>query len=246
MDWKQFGRALLETQDLDPVYVMLARAELNQAWLRRWLLAYWCFYHAGVATAAASCGIQGVYYNYLRGALKEAPRGSERRHFRGEKARHAIDWLSQFNPELLVNSMVSYPTFQEVEAAARSVPMFGPWIAFKVADMAERVLRQPIDFSGCDVVAFYDEPKKGALKVAQMEGWPLDAVVPNMLKEFKGYRAPPYFDRGLNVQEMETILCKWKSHLNGHYEMGKDTHEIGVALSYHKGQISSRLKGLLP
>ena len=30
----------------------------------------------------------------------------------------------------------------------------------------------------------------------------------------------------MNVQEVETILCKWKSHMGGHYPLGNDLHEI--------------------
>jgi hypothetical protein len=38
--------------------------------------------------------------------------------------------------------------------------------------------------------------------------------------------APPARDRLVNVQECETVLCKYKSHINGHYPPGKDTLEV--------------------
>ena len=36
--------------------------------------------------------------------------------------------------------------------------------------------------------------------------------------------------RRVNVQEVETIFCKYKSHLKGHYPVGKDSEEIRHAL----------------
>jgi hypothetical protein len=47
MSLEDFGKALLDTRDLDSVYVVLWRAYrgLDMTWptLRKWLLAYWCF-----------------------------------------------------------------------------------------------------------------------------------------------------------------------------------------------------------
>ena len=37
---------------------------------------------------------------------------------------------------------------------------------------------------------------------------------------------PPLYDRPIGLQEVETVLCKWKSHLNGHYPLYNDTDEI--------------------
>ena len=33
-------------------------------------------------------------------------------------------------------------------------------------------------------------------------------------------------NRRVNIQEVETILCKWKSHMNGHYPLSNDVDEI--------------------
>ena len=49
-----FGAQLLETKDLDPVYVMLHEADLGKPTLYRWLIAYWAFYHCGTAAWASN------------------------------------------------------------------------------------------------------------------------------------------------------------------------------------------------
>jgi hypothetical protein len=52
--------------------------------------------------------------------------------------------------------------------------------------------------------------------------------------------------RVLAVQEYETILCKYKSHLSGHYPMGKDTREILHVLRDPRwGPLAQRLAGNL-
>jgi hypothetical protein len=58
-----------------------------------------------------------------------------------------------------------------------------------------------------------------------------------MLKRKLGtLKAPPRFERRINIQEIETILCKWKSHINGHYFVGKDIQEIRHGLSLNRLQ----------
>ena len=54
MDAVTFGQKLIDTLDLDPVYVLLAHSNLPQGHLDHWLMAYWCFYHAGAACYIAS------------------------------------------------------------------------------------------------------------------------------------------------------------------------------------------------
>jgi hypothetical protein len=55
-------------------------------------------------------------------------------------------------------------------------------------------------------------------------------VVNRLLKEFEDYEAPPFGERKVNIQEVETILCKFKSHLSGHYPWQNDTIEIRAGL----------------
>ena len=255
MKVEAFGRTLIETGDLDPIYVMLVGAGLDEKLLKRWLLAYWCFYHAGVASCIAENGrdywadMNAVAYNHdLR-----FPRGSERRHFRGALAISSVAFLEQefLQPEDAFARL--HGTFKRVTAEVTRWRGFGPWIAFKAADMIDRVLGETIDFSDCEL-AFYRDPVKGAHKA--LDQWGItpgtfsdkEAVrhaVDRLIQSFDDYLAPPFFDRAINVQEVETILCKWKSHLNGHYPLGKDTREIRHGLDGW-GDLAKSLKEHLP
>ena len=71
--------------------------------------------------------------------------------------------------------------------------------------------------------------------------WAHDRILTQLSSDDHGWFAPPEFDRLIDVQETETILCKWKSYLGGHYEIGKDTREIEERLKTSKTRIGKQL-----
>lgn len=234
-----FGTTLLRTNDLDPVYVMIGRAQLPAPLLQRWCVAYWMFYHVGVASRIAEAK---DFWTTTEQAFHEKwPRGAERRHFRTQRAWNAVQWMKTLGtPEDLLAQWFAKIddaplTFQTVSRRVRSTPEFGPWVAFKVADMAERVLKIPIDFADC-ALGIYREPVKGAALIAygdedrRLSTDELTSVVKQLAREWSAWLAPPSYNRPINVQEIETILCKYKSHTHGHYPVGKDSEEVLHAL----------------
>jgi Alpha-glutamyl/putrescinyl thymine pyrophosphorylase clade 2 len=243
---EEFGAQLLTTGDLDPVYVALRKARLDQETLRRWLFAYWCCYHVGASCYLAQHEGKDYWdWMYLMAANSALtplggrwPRGHERRHFRGEKAWRAIDYY-QHNwgtPENLVRKIEEHgPKFSNIRRhVIAALPQFGPWMAFKIGDMLERVLEVEVDFVDSDVLMF-DQPYGSAMDVyAELEeqhlgapqGDPVRLATAYLIKYFSGYEAPPSYNRPVNIQEVETILCKWKSHKNGSYPLMNDIHEI--------------------
>lgn len=265
-----FGDALLRTGDLDPVYVALHNAGLDSATLSRLCLAYWCFYHLGMASQLAEIKSPKKYWEKMMEAAintsrpdgtKPWPRGAERRHFRGQQAVSAMTELVQRykTPEHAVEGLLGagkghgtghpFPmSYGSVAAAAQSHRGFGEWIAFKIADMAERVLGYPVDFSDC-TLGIYKDPRQGAALAfhtrgqgtGQGEPWKqplsdqeLAETVAFYVDHFRKYKCMPAHVGGhfrkVNVQEVETVFCKWKSHVKGHYPVGKDTLEISHGL----------------
>lgn len=142
-------------------------------------------------------------------------------------------------PEKMVDCILDGPRdFESIRRRVKTHHLFGDWIAFKIGDMLERVLGEQVDFSEADVFMFKD-PVKGAKMV--WESWPdsvpkefneemIPAVVHILKKQFAGFKAPPIYDRLVGLQEVETILCKWKSHMNGHYPLNNDICEIRKGL----------------
>lgn len=237
LDIFTFSRQLIKSNDLDPVYVMLWNSDLmtSRTMLCRWLVAYWCFYHCGTA-----CWIidQPDYWQALAEAAvtKTHPRASERRHFRGQAAVKSVQGLRglRLTPDQIVRGLGhsdERPTASEVMGRVKRMRGFGDWIAFKVADMLERLALCPVLFQPEDVFNMFDVPRKGAEEMAQRHGpcqgqsvysWAYQELTAVLGTQ----TAPPRHERMLNIQEVETCLCKWKSHLNGHYEVGKDIHEV--------------------
>jgi hypothetical protein len=132
--------------------------------------------------------------------------------------------------------------FAAVNAVAQSHRGFGPWISFKIADMLDRCTKEFVDFDQAAVFMFKD-PREAALRLwRERNGFnekakPKDEqdvitqVVGYLRETFKNFTAPPSHERPVDLQEIETILCKWKSHMNGHYPLKNDITEIRHGLS---------------
>lgn len=260
LDIYTFGAHLLETGDLDPVYIALDKMEWSDADQQaRWLVAYWCFYHCGAASYISEASGKEFWQRMSVAAKNEAeapdggrwPRGSERRHFRGEAASKAVKtlWGRYFeDPERIVTEIAAGEgplPYAMVAGRAKELPLFGPWISFKVCDMLDRLGIQAVDFDQAAVFMF-DDPVKAALTLWRQhsklpdEAKPKDEatkvriienVVDHLSEHFKGFTAPPRHERPVGLQEIETILCKWKSHRNGHYPLFNDIDEIRHGLS---------------
>lgn len=266
---REFGKELLRLNDLDPVYVLVWEAMntpgsgFDRRKVYHWLLAYWSFYHVGTASWVTDPlvylpdgrlpkewdRVSGEYWERMGTAAgsKDYPRSSERRHFRGENAKESVAFLLSMGVPRLF-----HPFFQDqtngVTARAEHVMAevlawtgFGPWIAFKAADMLERLGLMKIDFEPTSQI-FYKSPREAALLLwdecnpgldperepGDVVAWAIGEVLAGLKRDpiaDRGTRrglAPPRYERELNAQEAETILCKWGSYRKGHYHIGED------------------------
>lgn len=249
MKCNEFGKHLLDAGDLDPVYTALWNAELPPHKLKRWLLAYWCFYHMGTASWIADRAT-GYWERFYEAANSKAyPRCSERRHFRAANAVNSVIYLENEGLANLFGPLID-PKIQSAAEIMRKVRKwngFGPWISFKVADMLERLDLCRVRFNVADVYLF-ESPLEGAKLLAEERGAEVSQsqlpswAVETLLKDFRGYKAPPRFERSLNAQEIETILCKWKSFKGGHYEIGEDVESCQKSLqSFSRVNTSKQL-----
>jgi hypothetical protein len=244
-----FGRKLLRTNDLDPVYVVLQEANLEPPKLRRWLLAYWCFYHCGTASFISSD--KRTFWLRMRAAAesKTFPRCNERRHFRGDLSIKSVDWLENKGLSTLFMPLQRDQGLDSVMEYVTGWYGFGDWIAFKVADMVERLDIACIEFP-LDSMFLFDSPRKGASTMFLRHGdprgiCPLDTgrwAVERLLERLGERLAPPRYERRVNGQEVETILCKWRQHVKGRYKIGQDIEEVRKSLKrFPKCTTSKRL-----
>jgi hypothetical protein len=272
LEIEPFGERLLAEGDLDPVYLALHRLSLEPVVLHRWLLAYSCFYSAGVACYAAER--EGdAFWSPLETAAANVeptpfgerwPRGHERRHSRGAQGiRMIADLRSRYGnrPENFIDACRA-PTCAEVMKKVESHYLYGRWIGFKIADLLDRVVGHPVSFDSSAIFMF-DDPTKAAnilyarrvLKIqdhtkvkTRLNAKGLEDVITWMKEQFKGHLAPPLMDRPIGLQECETILCKWKSHLNGHYPDYNDIDEIndGVQSWWEHSSLAKRFLDAMP
>jgi hypothetical protein len=250
----EFAKPLVTSRDLDPLYVALWEAQLTRKQLCKWLLAYWCYYHAGVSSWASE---QSDFYGALEHIARSGtdyPRGSERRHFRGELAIRSVAALKERgSAEKIIDWLCTESKAYTVMARVKLMYGFGEWISWKVPDMLERLGMAPIRFEEDDVALMFKSSLEGAQMTYESychESTPESPLVwahRYVLKRLPRMLAPPRFERVLNVQETETIFCKWKSHVGGHYPLGKDSHELRLGLlKYARSRTSQRLLAGLP
>lgn len=265
VDIETFGKHLLDSGDLDPIYIALHKArecrDMLDPQLKRWLVAYWCLYHAGAASYLSEFEGNAFWLELGKAARNDEPaptgerwpRGHERRHWRGEAARKACRTMAGMYPDApedIVHTIIRSPDmgplpFSTIAERAQKLPLFGPWISFKVADMTDRVLGCKVEFDNNAVFMFKD-PTEAALKLWRVKAGlnenamprfkdkAIQDVVDYLTHHFRLYNAPPLGDRPVGLQEVETILCKWKSHMNGHYPFYNDIIEIREGLQLWK------------
>lgn len=259
VNWLDFSINLLKKFDLDPIYVILTNTTIPENVLKRWLLAYWCYYSAGTASHIAE---QPDFYAAMRQKFSgegQYPRGHERRHFRGNDGWKAIEYLEQFGaPEKVVDHIYTGAMdYQSVAGRAMQFKLFGPWIAWKICDMGERVMCLDVDFSNTNLYMYKDPVQGAALymyedwqhPISKEEvGWVVEdilEVLGDMRVARQSFLAPPHLDRPLNIQEVETLLCKYKAHVKGHYPINFDLTEIRHGL-VGWGDLAQQLLGVLP
>lgn len=228
--------------------------------LQRWVLGYILCYHCGAACYfSEKKGVH--FFEELLIAARNAqeapvggrwPRSHERRHWRGQFALNVVGRLQERYGEHPENFLLNVAGLERWSAKPELTPFkriqanlkmhygFGPWATFKLADIIDRVGLAPVEFKYQDVV-IYDDPVKAAERLVKERYDLPDAasVKPEAVKDvfdwlidhFSDQSAPPLHDRPVDIQEIETVLCKWKSHQNGRYPLYNDLREIkeGIA-----------------
>src|SRR5574338_195431 len=132
LDVYTFGRQLIETNDLDPIYVMLWAAKLPTNQLHNWILAYLYFYHAGTSSWISNVITQDEYWKRMAkaAASKDYLRSSERRHFRGQASINAVATLQAMKatPQSIIQSFISNGhDLQSVMKKVKELPLCGNW-----------------------------------------------------------------------------------------------------------------------
>lgn len=241
----EFGKALLDAHDLDPLYDMIWHADLPKATKARYVLAYLCFYHTGTAAWISEPLDYWAAMRYAA-STKDLPRGNDRRHFRGKNGINSVNALIGLDasPECILYAWAGYPTatIEEVMDKVQEVVGFGPTTSFKAADMMERLGFVSYVFDPEDSLLCSKTPREGAEEMAiaeALEGHEGEDVVVwasnRIINHLGVYMAPPRYERGLSPLETETILCKWMHYLKGSYKVGDGIKACRQGLELYRG-----------
>jgi len=208
-------RVDIYTGDSDPVYWAVARAKQKPShgypWATRFCVAMLAYYHTG--TAAVAADYEGEeFWKHLHEIYPVAPRGSERRHFRGEAGLKSLRSMQKFvhTPEDF------FSVFGKDYAAVsrqcqKYLSGFGPYFQLKVCDYMDRCLGLKIEsYDGLEK----NLPTEPARAVELMiPTAPIPYAFKRLCDEMasKGILAAPMFDRLVGPAEVETSLCGWKT-----------------------------------
>lgn len=227
MNILEFGDAKLLAEDVDPLYIALHQAQLPLSVRRRFTLAEVAYDDAGIAAQIASAPSK-QFWERMAAAASEKKRGSPRRYFFPTVALSWIDWARgrYGTGEMAVASLAGM--FADVKREMKPWNGWGPCAMFKLADMAERVCHNQIDFSavGEREICSNGQVKKGWDKAAASLHVKPSELLDRLRAHNWATEAPPDYYRSLNAQEWESIVCyyshddKTSKHLPGMDRIG--------------------------
>lgn len=234
MDIFEFGDAKLRAQDIDPLYRAIVECGWSLTKRCQFTFAFVTFDHAGLAAKIVT-GPSIDYWPRMMEAARGKIRGAPRRYF---FTRLAEPTLAEIRDGYIgaTNIMRSLKgTYADAVDEMKKWPYYGPTAYFKMADMAERVCGVPIDFSAVTPAQLASNAMvaKGVAKALTPTLNTPERLLAAMARYKWATLAPPHYDRPLNAQEFETILCYYS------HDDGKNRHLPGMDIQ----NILAELKG---
>jgi len=216
-----FARDLVITDELDPMYIVMHRITPHELKLR-FVTHFFLFYDAG---EAAMCMTDPrPFWDYVDYGYKVFKRGTERRHFRGEKGLRAIKVLRQSRTldelwdRIYGHNMTTMASF--IEAHMKGAQL-GPYFQWKAMDILDRVFDDKVELTLKEAVKYLpEEPRKCISAI-----WPhlsLATALEEVTSWIDDIPAPGARSRNCFYSEAETVLCAINGFLKGSYKFGQD------------------------
>jgi hypothetical protein len=247
-DFVTFGRLMIASRDLDPLYdvlVSLYEAKGLNEERRLWFTALYLAYYNLPSAAAAFYVVPSLRHfeeyamhdSVVSEVIKGYPTGIERRGLRGGKV---IDHLRDYARQVkVIGTQLGWlaTAFRPHSTPEENYEDFwnlaqvpwgnGRWAAYKWAELLKTVHRYPL--AAPDLrLPFCSGPKEGLCWLfGEEKNAPVEHL--NMLAEALKLRLEV---AGLHVswEELETLLCNFNSMRKGKYYVGHDIDELQVRL----------------
>jgi hypothetical protein len=243
--WRRFARFTVQTKDLDPMYDLIynGRMKYGLDWAEQYALTFFLFYDAGEAAKMARVPTD-EYWEVIANWYPHFKRGTERRHFRGDKGFTAVSRMRKMGDPHTIWETMYGTTYTElrknIEVYFHSCQI-GPYFIWKAMDIMDRCLGMPIDCSGEEaLVGLPDEPREAAKYF--FPDLTLIETLYQVSQEVEEMTAPGEPNRMCDYPEAETILCMMKGYF------GTKTHTIGDDVDEKHEQLKDypELRSLLP
>lgn len=250
--WLNFMEAIVNTGDIDPTYYAFRgiRNDLSDKDVKKMLVSMLMFYDIGV-----SCQLTEVpddqYWSKVEEIYPTCRRGSERRHFRGENGRKAIESIKPYgSPDKFWDAMYA-DNYIDIRNNFKNISGFGDYFIWKYADYCDRVFDMPVNMDGA-IKFLPKEPREGSRIVAEeMEMQPVDdfeSTIKYCLDECAKINllAPPAFNRPVGLLEIETCYCMYKHTMRGNDYVGHDIMDKINVLKSVDSNIAAKMLPYLP
>lgn len=254
IDWQKFARLTIESNDLDPMYELIANLAKtkDRTWMARFIVYFVFFYDAGGAKKFADDLELTLSGNYDKewqtmkdlAWLSNTKRGTERRHFRGKNALEALKNLHIMKMDM--TSMVqdwwapNYTQFYQKMSTKYARCQLGPYFIWKIFDIVSVGLGRHITMSLDEAVKYMPEEPRKAAKLFFPDQDFREALL--MVNGRVSAHRHPVVDRYCDFPETETILCMMKGFF------ATRTHAIGDDILDKYVQLNKypELQALLP
>lgn len=218
---KEFFDRLILAGDVAPAHILLWESGLRHEdeALRRWLLGWLLFDHAGVASYL--CDKQDFYQALHWAASTNVERGVGRRHFTPEAWRsRAAGYFLDRGLDDLFWWMDSSVKVGEVVRSVCGWPTFGADAGHRLAHLFARIGRAEVD----------DTSLAGtALSLKEMH---------TLAHALDGRPLPPDDERAATPLDLLCLSLKWYSHVAGCYKVGQEVRLLRRQLN--RFRLSSR------
>lgn len=253
LSFKQFSKHLIVSGDLDPDYIFInnvcEKLNWNQKQKSEWIALKSIIYDS----------IGELEFLLDNKNFENVKYGTERRkHKRNSLIFYgAIKETSREHGGFYEYFMSLPENAEKAMKELQKVKGVGPWASWKIIDLVSCCLGKKFDFKNLDFRMAYEYPVRGMLLLNGVDEQIYRKIDDNMYKKClnKVYellgdclklKAPPQRKRKINLQEIETCLCKYHSYYHGHYYVGHDIDRLHKRIKETSNKQIKELRCELP
>lgn len=221
MNFRDFSKALIEAQDLEPRLEVM-RSLSKKGGLSRQELLHW------IKVSVFVDDLVSEYTVIFRGAdINKVRIGADRRNFRLSTKKD----FPLFKVSLLIESLEGeYVTFNWFKSMLKARPGVDDLAAWKLAVMLNELLGYKIDFEDADFRTDYPLALKGLVRVNNEE----DKYIKDLSEDHTYnvfFMFAKQFVPRTSIPEFATLLRKYHAHLSGLYKPGQESRGLHALLT---------------